>query len=99
MQEFTQQVIDAIRAIPPGKVATYGSIALRAGNPKGARQVARILHSLSGKENLPWHRVVNSKRMISLPEGYGYEEQRMLLEAEGINFTRQGSIPSDCLWV
>ena len=83
---FTERIRITIKSIPYGRVATYGQIAALAGNPRGARQVARILHSSSRKHGLPWHRVINSRGTISLPEGRGYELQRTLLESEGIEF-------------
>jgi methylated-DNA-protein-cysteine methyltransferase related protein len=85
MEEFTARVVAVIRLIPKGKVLTYGMIAAMAGNRRAARQVARILHSLSGTQKLPWHRVVNARGEISL-DGPGYDLQRSLLEAEGIRF-------------
>ena len=45
---------------------TYGQIATLAGSPRGARQVVRVLHTLSEKYKLPWHRVINSKGEISI---------------------------------
>ena len=81
------QIISIIKRIPRGKVATYGQIAALAGNPRGARAVIWILHSSSGKEKLPWHRVINGKGQISLKPGQGYEEQRVMLESEGVDFT------------
>jgi len=88
---FTRQVIELIRSIPEGKVASYGQIARLAGCPQGARQVARILHTSSKKEALPWHRVINKKGSISL-KGLQKEEQRLLLEAEGVVFEADGTI-------
>lgn len=84
MQPFTLKVIEIIQAIPSGKVMTYGQIAQEAGSPRGARQVVRILHSMSRKYNLPWHRVINAKGEISLIDAEGGHEQRVLLESEGI---------------
>ena len=66
MTKFTEEVLDIIKMIPKGKVMTYGQIAAYAGNPRGARQVSRILHSMSSSHELPWHRVINSKGGISL---------------------------------
>lgn len=98
MTEFYQSVKEIIKAIPPGKVATYGQIATYAGNPRGARQVAWVLHSSSRKEQLPWHRVVNGKGRISLT-GSGYEMQKALLEKEGITFDSDDTIDFDLyLW-
>jgi methylated-DNA-protein-cysteine methyltransferase-like protein len=97
---FHQKVIDIIRRIPPGKVATYGRIAALAGSPRAARQVVRVLHSSSRKEKLPWHRVINSQGRISLKRGHGYEEQKARLEAEGIIFDPDDSIDQDTyLWL
>jgi methylated-DNA-protein-cysteine methyltransferase-like protein len=89
---FQQRVIALIKKIPKGKVATYGVIAAMAGNPRGARQVVRALHSSSAKHRLPWHRVINSKGEISLPRGAGYEEQRARLERERIVFKANGAV-------
>jgi methylated-DNA-protein-cysteine methyltransferase-like protein len=89
---FHQSIVKTIKRIPRGKVATYGQIALLAGDPRAARQVSRALHSSSDKEGLPWHRVINSRGQISLPLGSGHELQRALLEAEGVTFKLDGSI-------
>ena len=86
MEEFTKAVVNLIKAIPKGKVATYGGIAWLAGKPTGARQVSRILHSMSKKHGLPWHRVVNARGRVSLRPHAGYEEQLALLEREGVEF-------------
>lgn len=86
MQPFTQRVIAIIQAIPAGKVMTYGQVAAWAGSPRAARQVVRILHTMSSKYGLPWHRVVNAKGEIALQEEESKFLQRMQLEAEGIKF-------------
>lgn len=91
LDEFTQLVISVIKAVPFGKVATYGQIANFCGKPTGARQVSRILHSCTKKHSLPWHRVINSKGKISLPAESG-ELQTQLLQDEGIEFSKNGSI-------
>jgi methylated-DNA-protein-cysteine methyltransferase-like protein len=96
---FAEGVKQLIKAIPPGKVATYGQIAMMAGNPGGVRGVVWILHSSSQKANLPWHRVINRKGKISLPPGQGYEEQKARLEAEGVQFDGEDRIDLDrFLW-
>ena len=68
---FGGRVKEIIRSIPKGKVATYGRVATYAGNPRGARQVVRVLHSSTRKDKLPWHRVVNREGRIALKPGYG----------------------------
>jgi len=98
-ETFTQRAIKAIKTVPRGKVATYGLIALVAGNPRGSRQVAWILHAVTEKEELPWHRLINSQGKISLPKGAGYETQKELLVEEGIAFDRDDRIDLDrFLW-
>ncbi|WP_322907268.1 MGMT family protein [Paenibacillus sp. SGZ-1009] len=95
MQPFTQRVVMIIRSIPPGKVMTYGSVAASAGSVRAARQVVRILHTLSTPQQLPWHRVVNKYGQIALGDPDAAEEQRLRLEEEGIVFMLDGSIPLD----
>ena len=88
---FTERVVKLVRRIPRGKVATYGQIAVLAGNAYASRQVAWLLHSLSDKEKLPWQRVINSRGTISLRAQAG-ERQRSLLEREGVQFGLHGRI-------
>lgn len=92
MDDFTKSVAEIIKNIPKGKVSTYGRISLMAGQPNGARQVARILHSMSRKHNLPWHRVINIKGFISLPKHSGYYEQKARLQSEGIEFDEKDRV-------
>ena len=99
LTRFTQKALHVIGHIPEGKVLTYGRAAALSGNPRGARQISRILHSMSEKYDLPWHRVVNSKGKISLRPFNGYELQKALLESEGIQFSVNGTIDlTVCLW-
>lgn len=90
-QTFTARAVRAICSIPHGRVATYGQLAEMAGDPRGARQVVRILSTRSEKEKLPWHRVVNARGTISLT-GEGGRLQRSLLEQERIVFDEAGRI-------
>lgn len=91
-ETFEQRIIKLLKKIPKGKVVTYGQIAAMAGNPRGARQVVRILSTCSKKEKLPWHRVINRLGQISLPLHDGYEIQKALLEAEDIKFNLNDKI-------
>ena len=90
MNKFTERVISVIRDIPEGRVMTYGQIASLAGNRRGARQVARILHSMSAKHNLPWHRVVNASGKIIIANELARTSQRVLLLGEGIEVSDEG---------
>ncbi|CAM4064292.1 MGMT family protein [Saccharibacillus endophyticus] len=89
---FTRAVVETIREIPPGRVMSYGQVAAAAGSPRGARQVVRILHSMSRKYGLPWHRVVNIRGEIALDENGGGGEQQERLRAEGVEFGLGGRI-------
>lgn len=77
-------VISIIQEIPESKVMTYGQIARCAGNPRAARQVVRILHSMSEKYNLPWHRVINAKGELGIKNPDILAVQVFALEREGI---------------
>lgn len=88
MNLFTKRVIQIIQNIPVGNVMTYGQVAAAAGNPRGARQVVRILHSMSEKYELPWHRIINAKGEIS----YSAKDQRGMLEVEGVEFGLNGKV-------
>ena len=91
MTENTLRIIQAIKAIPPGHVSSYGSVALAAGLPNGARQTVRVLHSLSEKLDLPWHRVIRSDGSIAL-DGDGRELQIQLLRSEGVVVSPDGHV-------
>ncbi|WP_178025499.1 MGMT family protein [uncultured Paenibacillus sp.] len=92
MQPFTARTLEIISSIPPGKVMTYGQIAAAAGSPRAARQVVRILHSMSVKYGLPWYRVVNGKGQIALQEEAAVQEQMWNLEEEGVEVLPGGRI-------
>jgi methylated-DNA-protein-cysteine methyltransferase-like protein len=76
------RIEQAVRAIPRGKVSTYGGVARAAGFPGAARQVAAILRRGFG---LPWQRVLGAGGAIRLT-GDSAMEQRFRLEAEGVRF-------------
>jgi methylated-DNA-protein-cysteine methyltransferase related protein len=84
-QEMFKAILAQVRRIPRGKVATYGDVAYAAGFPGAARQVVWALHSAQG---LPWHRVVGSGGRILLSGEHAFE-QRMRLQAEGVQFHGQ----------
>ena len=95
---FNHQVWDIVRQIPPGKVATYGQIARMIPAPEGMDPKSylafspRWVGSAMAKcpEDVPWQRVINSKGEISLRPGA--EEQRSLLEEEGVQFNEHSRI-------
>ena len=92
MQPFTAEVVRILKEIPEGRVVTYGQVARMAGSPRAARQVVRILHTMSEKHALPWHRVVNMRGEIVVPADDSREFQRMLLRGEGVVFLEDGRV-------
>jgi methylated-DNA-protein-cysteine methyltransferase related protein len=93
ISDFSRKVMQLIRHIPEGKVATYGQIAMLAGKPQGSRGVAWILHSSSTAHNLPWHRVLNSQGKISFEIGtHNFRQQKKRLESEGVEISSDGKL-------
>ncbi len=93
-QEYYQRVWQLTRQVPRGKVATYGQIALLLPRPEGVdpesyrafgpRWVGGAMAACP--DDVPWQRVINSQGKIS--ERPGAQKQRVLLEAEGIEFVK-----------
>jgi methylated-DNA-protein-cysteine methyltransferase-like protein len=79
---------EIVRAIPRGRVANYGEIAKRAGMPRSARLVGRVLGEAGPTAKLPWHRVLRSDgRFAFAPGSRGFREQRARLIEEGVVVT------------
>lgn len=86
-RKLLERIWKAVAAIPRGQVASYGSIARRAGLPRRARLVGHALKVAPASLRLPWHRVLNAQGKISLPAGSkAHRLQRRLLEKEGVRF-------------
>jgi methylated-DNA-protein-cysteine methyltransferase-like protein len=82
---------DITRRIPRGRVATYGQLARVAGWGRRARFVGYAMHS--APDDVPWHRVINAKGEISRRSSSdSHELQRLLLEAEGVEFDAKGRV-------
>lgn len=79
---FTARVLSAVRRIPPGRVATYGDVAVSAGRPRAWRAVGNIMKNCSARD-VPCHRVVAAGGKLG---GYGGNTamKRALLQAEGV---------------
>lgn len=81
------RIYAVVRRIPRGRVATYGQVALLAGNPRWSRVVGYALHVNPEPGAIPCHRVVNRFGETSSAFAFGGEDmQRMLLEEEGVQF-------------
>jgi methylated-DNA-protein-cysteine methyltransferase-like protein len=88
-------VFELVRAIPRGRVMTYGQLAEMLGQRLSPRAVGWALHRCP--PDVPWHRVVNAsggcstERLPDIPAGL----QRRLLEAEGVDFDARGRLSLD----
>jgi methylated-DNA-protein-cysteine methyltransferase-like protein len=87
-ESFFSMVYRIVRAIPRGRVATYGQVARLLGTPRGARAVGWALRALDDRRarSVPWHRVVGARGRISHRAGPGPQLQRRRLRAEGVRF-------------
>ncbi len=89
-----QRIYDVVRAVPRGKVATYGQIAMLAGLDGQARQVGYAMAAVPASSAVPWHRVINAQGRVSMrSEGPGGTIiQQQLLEREGVVFSEGGRV-------
>jgi len=85
---FFDRVYAAVRAVPKGRVVTYGQVARLLGLARGARAVGWALRALGAAEGrrTPWHRVVGAGGRIAVRSGPGAQLQARRLRAEGIRF-------------
>lgn len=85
-ENFIQAIYEIVRAIPYGRVTSYGAIAKASGYPQYARLVGKIMSECDSATNdIPAHRVVNSQGILSGKEAFGAaNEMKFLLEAEGV---------------
>ena len=100
MNEFSENVYAAVRRIPKGKVANYGTVAFLAGKSHAARGVGFILNRCRESDSVPCHRVVFKDG--SLCAGYvfgGQDIQRDMLVSEGVTFLPDGRVDMvACSW-
>jgi methylated-DNA-protein-cysteine methyltransferase related protein len=99
-KEYADRVFAIVVTIPPGKVMTYGQIALLIPPPVGVapdvyvklspRWVGGVM--AHAPDSVPWQRVINSQGKISERPGLGPLAQRQLLEHEGVVFDDRGRV-------
>jgi methylated-DNA-protein-cysteine methyltransferase-like protein len=90
--DFDLAVWEVVRTVPPGRVTTYGSVAKAIAAPDGvaaktyAAFGARWVGSAMARcpDEVPWHRVVNSRGEVSLRSEEGRVEQLARLQSEGV---------------
>lgn len=83
--DFFQKVYEVVKQIPYGKITTYGAIAKKIGASRSARMVGYALNSVPADEEIPAHRVVNRKGVLTGKHHFqGTNLMQQLLESEGI---------------
>ena len=86
-------IYEQVRRIPRGRVASYGLVALLAGNPRWSRVVGYALHVNPDHAGIPCHRVVKKDGTLSEAFAFGgREEHRRRLAAEGVEFLPDGRV-------
>lgn len=83
---FFEKVYDVVRLIPYGRVTSYGAIAAYLGTRGSARMVGWAMNaSHTATENVPAHRVVNRKGLLTGKHHFGTPTiMQQLLESEGL---------------
>ncbi len=82
---FFERVYQIARQIPDGKVTSYGAIAKCLGSAKSARMVGWAMNASHNYDDIPAHRVVNRKGLLTGKHHFdGTNLMQQLLENEGI---------------
>ncbi len=82
---FFERVYAVARQIPYGKVTSYGAIAKVLGAARSARMVGWAMNASHNLEDVPAHRVVNRKGLLTGKHHFdGTNLMQQLLESEGI---------------
>ncbi|WP_432672917.1 MGMT family protein [Flavobacterium sp. SM2513] len=82
---FFERVYEIARQIPEGKVTSYGAIAKCLGSAQSARMVGWAMNASHNQEDIPAHRVVNRKGLLTGKQHFdGTNLMQQLLENEGI---------------
>ena len=84
-ENFFERVYAIVRQIPEGKVTSYGAIAKALGTARSARMVGWAMNASHNLDDVPAHRVVNRKGLLSGKHHFdGTNLMQQLLENEGI---------------
>jgi methylated-DNA-protein-cysteine methyltransferase-like protein len=84
-QNFFQKVHEVARLIPYGRVTSYGAIAKYLGAARSARMVGWAMNASHNMEDIPAHRVVNRKGLLTGKHHFdGTNLMQQLLENEGV---------------
>jgi methylated-DNA-protein-cysteine methyltransferase-like protein len=79
-------IFEVVRAVPKGRVTTYGAVAAAIGVKSGARMVGYAMNASGNvKPKVPAHRVLNRNGMLTGKHHFNPpEKMEQLLKKEGI---------------
>ena len=84
-ENFFESVYAIAKQIPEGRVTSYGAIAKALGTARSARMVGWAMNASHNREDVPAHRVVNRKGLLTGKIHFdGTNLMQQLLENEGI---------------
>ncbi len=97
---FFEKVYAVARQIPYGKVTSYGAIAKALGTSRSARMVGWAMNACHNLEDIPAHRVVNRKGLLTGKHHFdGTNLMQQLLENEGIKVVDNQIMDFEkCFW-
>ena len=82
---FFERVYAVARQIPYGRVTSYGAIAKCLGTARSARMVGWAMNASGNRDDVPAHRVVNRKGLLTGKHHFdGTNLMQQLLESEGV---------------
>ncbi|HVZ75774.1 MAG TPA: MGMT family protein [Candidatus Paceibacterota bacterium] len=102
MKTFSEKVLELALSVPPGRVTTYGRIAIAAGaGPMASQSITAILGKAwdKGEHTIPWHRIVYADGRVWMSPEYE-KKRRALYKKEGIELDKNDKIVNfrDVLW-
>lgn len=84
-ESFFKDVWEVAKLVPPGRVTSYGAIARYLGLKSSARMVGWAMNGVGGNADIPAHRVVNSRGLLTGKMHFSTPDMmQQLLEKEGV---------------
>ena len=98
--DLYEAIYDIVRAIPPGRVTSYGAIAAALGVKSGARLVGYAMNlSHTVHPFVPAHRVLNRNGLLTGKHHFGAPDaMQKLLEAEGVKIEKDAAVDFETLF-
>jgi len=91
-EDITQQIYEIVRAIPKGKVLSYGAVGERSTPPISGYICGRIMGNVPS--DVPWWRVVGKDGNLPIRKRHpelSIQQHEMLI-AEGVEFDEEGKV-------